>query len=226
MHRQKLRVNGSLKHECIPVGCVPPAHWSYLRISSYPTHTPLGATTHAPRQQPCMPPQSNHACPPGATMHTPWSNHAQPPEQPCMLPQATTHAPPRSSHTHPPGSNHTCPPGATTHAPPVDRIVDTRFWKYYLAPTSLWAVTRLLSSRIHTAHMLPISPSMHCAGGGLLRGVPGPEGSVCSGGSTSGGCLVWGLGADTLPPPPTWTESQKHSLAPTSLRAVITSVYY
>ena len=26
--------------------------------------------------------------------------------------------------------------------PPVDRILDTRFWKYYLAPTSFWAVMR------------------------------------------------------------------------------------
>ena len=40
-----------VEQECIPVGCVPPAHWSYLRISSYPTHAPppTGATTHAPR---------------------------------------------------------------------------------------------------------------------------------------------------------------------------------
>ena len=30
--------------------------------------------------------------------------------------------------------------GADTPPPPVDRILDTRFWKYYLAATSLWAV--------------------------------------------------------------------------------------
>ena len=37
-----------LQQECIPVGCVPPAHWSYLRISSYPMH--------APWEQPRTPP--------------------------------------------------------------------------------------------------------------------------------------------------------------------------
>ena len=114
-----------IKQECIPVGCVLPAHWLYLRISSYPTHapreqprippgsnhacppeqpcTPPQATTHASLpQQPHMPPQSNHTCPPRATMHPhPHSNHTWPP-------RATTHAP---------QSNHACPPGATTHPP-------------------------------------------------------------------------------------------------------------
>ena len=73
---------------------------------------------------PCTPP----------TMHAP--HHAWPPAM---------RAPP-AMHT----PYHTCPP--TTHAPlpcmslchacplPVDRILDTRFWKYYLAPTSLRAV--------------------------------------------------------------------------------------
>ena len=109
--------------------------------------TPPRATTHAPPEQPCMPPWeqprmpalSNHAHPPGATTHAP-------PEQPCMPPQSnhtsppqSNHTPPRSNHACPPRSNHTRPPGATPHAP-LDRIVDTRFWKYYLAPTSLRAV--------------------------------------------------------------------------------------
>ena len=57
--------NNKCKQECIPVGCVPPAHWLYLRVSSYPMHTPL--------EQPRMPPR--------ATMH--------PPEQP-HTPRATT----------------------------------------------------------------------------------------------------------------------------------------
>ena len=76
------------KQECIPVGCVPPAHWPYLCIASYPTHAPPGATTHAPHpEQPCtLPratmhaPQSNHEHPPGATMHAPR-------EQPCTPPR-------------------------------------------------------------------------------------------------------------------------------------------
>ena len=97
------------EQECIPVGCVPPTHLPYLRISSYPTHAPLGAAMHTPQSNhtcppwsnhtppgsnhACPPPQSNHACPPGATMHAPQSNHACfPPEQP-RTPQATMHAP-------------------------------------------------------------------------------------------------------------------------------------
>ena len=50
---------------------------------------------HAPQEQPCMPPQSNHACPPRATMHPQATMHA--------LLGAMTHAPPR----------------ATTHTPPL-----------------------------------------------------------------------------------------------------------
>ena len=137
-----------------------PAHWPYLRISSYLTHAPL------PPEQPCMPPQSNHAClpPPREQPHMP------PQEQPCMpLGSNHAHPPPRSNHACPPWeqprtphqSNDACPPPpqatmhnpqatthapspleATTHAPPPPRgqNVDTRFWKYYLAPTSLRAV--------------------------------------------------------------------------------------
>ena len=41
--------------------------------------------------------------------------------------------------------------------------------------------TRLHSSRMHTSHLLTVSPSMHC-----MRGVPGP------GGPGPGGCLVLG----------------------------------
>ena len=70
--------------------------------------------------------------------------------------------------------------------------------------------TRLHSSRMRTVRLLPISPSMHCAGrvpasgagGGLLPGgVPtsGPEG-VCSWGvpasGPGGGCIPACNGAD------------------------------
>ena len=59
--------------------------------------------------------------------------------------------------------------------PPVDRILDTRLWKYYLGPTSLQPVTIIakysFQTRMHSSGM-PLSPSMHCAGGG----VPPPEG--------------------------------------------------
>ena len=53
-----------------------------LRVSPYLviSHAcPPGATTHAPPEQPRMPPPSNHACPPRATTHAPRSNHARPP---------------------------------------------------------------------------------------------------------------------------------------------------
>ena len=55
--------------ECIPVGCVPPAHWPYLVVSYAPPRNHAGppATTHA-HWQPCMPPQQPHTPPP--------SNHA------------------------------------------------------------------------------------------------------------------------------------------------------
>ena len=91
------------KQECIPVGCVPPAHWPYLIISYACSLQPRmpPTITHAPRNhacppQPCTPPH-NHASP-HTTMHAPPHNHA-------CLPQ------PRM-----PPHNHACPP--------VDRITD------------------------------------------------------------------------------------------------------
>ena len=177
------RFHRNFEQKCIPVGCIPPAHWPCLRILSYPMHTsleqpcmPPRATTppgsnHAhPPEQPCMPPESNHACPPGATMHTPWEQPCIPPgatmhahlgatmhtprEQPHSPPGATMHAPQATMHAprvtmHAPQGNHACPPRATTYAPqsnhacpPCGQNVDTRFWKYYLAPTSLRAVIK------------------------------------------------------------------------------------
>ena len=70
---------------------------------------------------PCMPP--HHARPP---CHT----HPLPYMPPAM------HAP---HHVCPPWKCHACPPPCP-HPHTVDRILDTRFWKYYLAPTSLRAV--------------------------------------------------------------------------------------
>ena len=76
-----------------------------------------------------------HARPPPCTppaMHVPLPLPCTPPAThaalPCMPP--AMHAP-----------CHACPPAM--YAPPVDRILDTHFWKYYLAPTSLRAVKRL-----------------------------------------------------------------------------------
>ena len=116
------------KQECIPVGCVPPAHWSYFRISSYPTHAPPGSN-HAcplPQEQPCTPPRSNHAhpleqprMPPRVTTHAPpQSNHTCPPPRSNHACPQSNHACPQSNHACPLGATmHTCPPGATMHAP-------------------------------------------------------------------------------------------------------------
>ena len=72
------------KQECIPVGCIPPAHWPYLVVSTM--HTPLRCMPPLP----CMPPH-HHACP--SAMHAP-PHHACPP--PHIPP--TTQAP---QNTHP-----------------------------------------------------------------------------------------------------------------------------
>ena len=71
----------------------------------------LGATMHAPWEQPACPPKQPHM--------PPQSNHACPPEQPCTgatthayLPGATMHAPPQS--------NHACPsPWKQPRMPPL-----------------------------------------------------------------------------------------------------------
>ena len=108
------------KQECIPVGCIPPAHWPYLRISSYPTHAPPnnhahpwatmhppGATMHAPWEQPCMPPLEQPRMPARATMHPPGEQPCMPSwEQPCMPPKCN-HAPPRATMHAPQATTHT-----------------------------------------------------------------------------------------------------------------------
>ena len=116
--------------ECIPVGCVLPAHWSYLRISSYPMHAPQEQPC-TPQQQPCTPPGATMHAPLGATTHAPWQQphmpppratmHA-PPEQPCMPPSSNHAHPPREQPCMPPQSNHTSHPRSNHRCPPhVDR---------------------------------------------------------------------------------------------------------
>ena len=76
---------------------------------------------HAPL--PCTPPAMHtlcHTCPP--IMHTPCYVHPLSCTPPAM------HAPSPAMHAPLP------------HMPPLDKILDTRLWKYYLAETSLWAV--------------------------------------------------------------------------------------
>ena len=113
-------------HAC-PLPCMPPAMHAPCHACPLPHMPPCHAfppAMHAP---------SCHACPlphMSPAMHAPWL--------PCMPPQLP-HMPP-AMYT-PYHAHHACPPA--THAPPpptVDRILGTRFWKYYLAPTSLRAV--------------------------------------------------------------------------------------
>ena len=92
----------------------------YLIVSHACPPPCMRATTHAP--------QSNHACPPEATMYAPQQPHMSPgaTTHATIHPQrATTHAPPQSNHAHPPEQpcmpprEQPCmPPKATMHSPP------------------------------------------------------------------------------------------------------------
>ena len=107
--------------ECIPGGCVLPAHWPYLIVSAM--HAPL----------PCMTPTMHtpcHAGPPAT--HVPPAMYAPRYACPLAMQAPLLHMPPAM---HAPC--HACPlpcmPPSATHAPhhahplPVDRILDTRF---------------------------------------------------------------------------------------------------
>ena len=79
-----------------------------------------------------------HTCPPA--MHTPCHKC---PHHTCH----SCHACP-SCHAFPPAMHAPLPCMSPLHHTrhPLDRILDTPFWKYYLAPTSLWAVKIAVSS--------------------------------------------------------------------------------
>ena len=60
--------------------------------------------------------------------------------------------------------------------------------------------TRMHSSRMRTARLLPVSPSMYCSGGCLLRGVSGPGSGgrgVSAPGGLSGPRGPWSQGVST-----------------------------
>ena len=88
---------------------------------------------------------TTHQCGPGGsstlTSPPPWTlvwAWRPPGQTPQPLPQCG----PGDSHPQPDPS--TSPLGVGLETPPVNRIIDTRFWKYYLAPTSLRAVKSIL----------------------------------------------------------------------------------
>ena len=122
-------------HIC-PFPCTPPCH-------ACPT------TTHAPQaytpvmQAPCQI-HTHHACPHHTHTFLPCTPHHT-----CSTQNAppAMHAPPHTPPLCMP--HHTCPLPCIPPPciPPVDRILDTHLWKYYLTTISLWAVI-LLTGRV------------------------------------------------------------------------------
>ena len=100
----------------------------------------------------------------------------------------------------------TCPGGyLPRYSPPVDRILDTRYWKYYLAPTLLRAVKilELLSLQMkwklppcNSSFNIQLKPwGVYLLRVPVLEGVPVREGGgscTCPGGTCSGGCTCPG----------------------------------
>ena len=129
-------------HTC-PPPCMPPCH------ACSPCHTCPPHACPPAMHAPC------HTCPPA--MHAPllpiWTAPAC--ERVTLLLWIEIpfdfHACPLPQNRFPATHPHACPPTmhaplpctffpCHAHPPPMDRILDTRFWKYYLAPTSLRAV--------------------------------------------------------------------------------------
>ena len=144
---RSLTVSRSICQGGPPLPCTPPTYCHACPLQCTPLH-------HA-YPLPCTPPTYCHACPLQCTpLH-----HAYPlpctPPPPCMPPLPCM--PP--CHTCPPATHGPLPHATTMHAPsprsptPWTEFL-TRFWKYYLAQTSLRAVTRMHSSRMHTACLL------------------------------------------------------------------------
>ena len=120
----------STTQECIPVGCVPSAHWPYLVVSAM--HSPRHICPLPCMSLACMPP--HHAC--------------------LNLPCTLTHHPPctHTPTTHTPLATHSpCHAHPLPHMPPAMHASHGQnSWhtllKYYmcsLAPTSLRVVTRM-----------------------------------------------------------------------------------
>ena len=82
-------------------------------------------------------------------------------------------------------------------------LIVLTFPKIDIKYSKISMVTRMHSSRMRTACLLPVSPSMHCSQGGYL-----PRGCTCPGGCTCRGCTcpggvpaqgVYPLGGCTCP---------------------------
>ena len=150
------------KQECIPVGCVPPAHWPWRgEVPAWGLNLPRGLylpTGGVPAQEVyCLGgvPAWGWGCTCLGGVFT--SGGMYLPRGACTCPGGRG-----MGYTCPggctcpggvPAWGCTCPEGGCTYPggvpasdgylstpPTVDRILDTCYWKYYLAPTLLWAV--------------------------------------------------------------------------------------
>ena len=128
---------GKKKQECIPVGCVPPTAvavcWECVSASVHAGIHPLVLDTL---------PGLGLDTPPWVWAWTPpWVWTWTPPARPLRHPSPDPQPPPSSGPKHPLQPDlPTSPLGLGLDTPPVDRILDTHFWKCHLAPTSLRAV--------------------------------------------------------------------------------------
>ena len=104
------RIVYMFQQECIPVGCVPAAHWPYAAVC-FAGGCLLGGAVSAP---------GGGGLPLGG----------------CLLQRGCVCV-----------SQHAL--RQTPSPPPVDRILDTRLWKYYLGPTSLRPVIRKQYGHYH-----------------------------------------------------------------------------
>ena len=63
----------------------------------------------------------------------------------------------------------------------------------YIRYQTMYKATRMDSSRMSSARLLPVSPSMHCSrGGGVYLPGGAPTGGTCPGGVPAGGCTCPG----------------------------------
>ena len=110
--------------ECIPVGCVPAAHWPYAAVLFL-----AGGGVCLVRGGVLLGPGGGDLAGPGGVLLGPGGFSLVPggvllgPGGGCLVGGGWVGIPACTE--------------ADTLPPPVDRILDTRLWKYYLGPTSL-----------------------------------------------------------------------------------------
>ena len=77
MHSSRMRTARSLtvSRRFLHMPPLPPGKTMHTPPGVTTHGPPLGATTHAPLEKLCTPPQKNHRCPSGATMHCNNTSH-------------------------------------------------------------------------------------------------------------------------------------------------------